>query len=303
MSSPYRGSSEAIVEQIASLDARIGDVERSFTESFWGEVAPGLGLDPPARREAVGAGSGPDELLAALSQRESRLEALERIVAGFAAGEEAWRTPPEGAPPAQTAPYDFVTTVNRALSGVDVNRRAFAALVEQLFPGTTLERPTTHALAATVRFEGELFSLTYQPFISSGDKSWAPELVAAVTMPPGAPRLQLEPQTTGREILAAFGLIADVEVGDPDFDGMFLVKGDYDEAKAALGPDVRKALLVLAHVDIPSLFVGPGLAWVRWRYGLSESAVTTALAALRSLRRSGVVRPLRTTSASPIRVE
>ena len=79
-----------------------------------------------------------------------------------------------------------------------------------------------------------------------------------------------------------------IEVGDPSFDGLFVIEGTKAAASLFLGPAVRAQLLVLAHFDVPTLHVHPTsrTASLEWRFEPAPKALDAAVRVLRAVRES-----------------
>lgn len=90
-----------------------------------------------------------------------------------------------------------------------------------------------------------------------------PVMYAATSISQAAADLRVEPATMQSDFLSILGVVNDREADDPEFDGLFLVRGDADWARAVLSPHVRQRLSWLARWDVPTLTVGGGKAQIR----------------------------------------
>lgn len=291
VTSPYRSSDEALVQQIEATDLRISELESAFTRDFWEELAPELGLEPRKRSVKLPLHRRPDELATEFTRREARLDALERLVSRFEDIEAMWRTPPGELPTAEAVATDHL--LEDGFTPHDGVGKEFVALIERLFPGSSTERLDQHMVAASVRYRDELFRLTCQSVLAGTTRAWLPVVIASATIPRGAFTLRIEPKTFTRELLERIGLARKVDLGDSALDAMFTLIGDEAATKASLGPELRRVLAQLVHDDIPYVEIRPGLARVSWRSVLSDTSIRAAIEALLVLRRSRAVRPLR----------
>ena len=84
----------------------------------------------------------------------------------------------------------------------------------------------------------------------------------------------------------ALGLKHDVEVGEPSFDGLFLIEGAKAAVARLLVPAVRMQLLALSRFDIPTLEIDPPrrTASLRWRFEPASKALDAAVRVLAAIR-------------------
>jgi hypothetical protein len=222
---------------------------------------------------------------------ERMRDALDRAIAEAAALEPHLLSLPDVAPPLQPMHrFDAVARalheVSRALERVGINGwaaladetvGAFGAIVLRRFPDAHVERVAPHASRATLRTHGTPIALLCEvPPPVHAPFGGAVELRAATGVPLALPRLVLRP-----EVVAGL----DVEIGDPDFDGLFDVVAPLADARAVLVPEVRAALVRLAWHDVPRVRVGDGHAEIAWTYEPTRDAIDEAARALVALRR------------------
>src|SRR5262249_21357670 len=117
-------------------------------------------------------------------------------------------------------------------------------------------------------------------------KGFSPEfdLVLATSMPRGAPRLCLQPETWGDSILNALYLHRGQREIDHDrMGGLFTIHAECDAGTRLLTAEVRAALIEVARCDVPTLRVEDGVATLRWSFE-PEPGFDAALRALAALR-------------------
>lgn len=98
------------------------------------------------------------------------------------------------------------------------------------------------------------------------------------------PNLKLRPQLFGHAFSKAVGLTRDIEVGDAELDGRFLIDAEQEDARRMLTASVRRDVLRIAAFDEPVLVVGAGRASLNWRYDLTYPPLEAALRILTAMR-------------------
>ncbi|MBX3268665.1 MAG: hypothetical protein KF729_00295 [Sandaracinaceae bacterium] len=242
----YRGDGEASAERLAALDAEIAGLEARLTPIFWERAAPVFGIDPPSKR--------PLGSLEARHDRIARLEAtLERARHAPAAAPELPRRgpPPEG----------VLASIGEALSFapaeiLDAARDAARAHAADV----SLDYRSYATWSARFRAREAPIDLT----IAIGKKENDSSVFATVetTVAPAAV-LRLDPEGILEDLLETLGLRREVELGDPSFDPVFLIRGDAPSARALLTADVRRALLAVNAQANLRATVRDGLARIR----------------------------------------
>lgn len=106
----------------------------------------------------------------------------------------------------------------------------------------------------------------------------------STSAPLGTNELVLAPQFARHTIGKAFGLVADVEIDDPDIDTAFLIRGDSDFARAVITADLRDKLVAFSRFDVPKLTFEPGRISMTWRYDTSFELFVLATGVLRAAR-------------------
>ena len=82
------------------------------------------------------------------------------------------------------------------------------------------------------------------------------------------------------------GLRQEIEIGEPSFDGLFLIQGDEAAARKLLVAPTRALLLALARFDVPTLEVDPPsrVARISWRFEPNPKALELATKVLFAVR-------------------
>lgn len=106
------------------------------------------------------------------------------------------------------------------------------------------------------------------------------------SIPRALPPLLVRHESLVLSVGRALGLTYEIEVGDPSFDGLFLIEGSKAAANLYLVPMVRGWLLALARFDVPTLEIDPArrLASLRWRFEPAPKALEAAVRILRAVR-------------------
>lgn len=100
------------------------------------------------------------------------------------------------------------------------------------------------------------------------------------------PRLVVRHESLVLSVGKALGIKHEVEVGEPSFDGLFLIEGTQEAADLFLLPQVRAQLLALARFDVPTLTVDPPArtATLQWRFEPAAKALDAAVRVLTAVR-------------------
>lgn len=300
---------EARVEEIEALDARIDP-------TFWDAAPPAVVADVDALRSEIEAASAGDtdltraeaaaaRLLARLKQLIDELPEYEATASqlpdnfvdlpldpsalsrnrvfrtsGFPAGVlpslrymavgEPWR--PEFGVHEVVRPYiDEITSLARGLDPA-------AYVVDVHYWGRRLELTVNRTPIALL--------LEALPGVDATAYLGEVRHTLGTSLPLATPKVVVEPQETRHDLLKLlpFNLVEDVELGDDLFDGMFLVRGAAISARRVLTRPVRRALVALAHFDVPRLHTAPGHAVVAFGCGPERHALLRACEVLSSLR-------------------
>lgn len=272
MADPYRGEGEATALRLRQLDADIARQEALFSEVFWDRVAPVWGvpraLDPAA---------------APAEARHRHLAHLDRALARARAGAPAERDLPP--PPAQ--PEGLLAKFDRSAFGCPASAvvvgRAFSK--DPAGPGDP-DAPSTVAwthrasrvwgrrgrfgdapVDATLTWEGRRNQIA-----THGGASYEVAYYQTTIAP--AAHLTLEPEGIAQDLLEWIGLSREIELADPTFDPVFVIKGEEESAATYLDHESRRALLAMGVESVPSVAFRGGVVTVR------TTAVTERVARL-----------------------
>ncbi len=282
----YRDAYVGIRARIEELSIRIRDLESDLTDAFWAsldgderhrleQLRGALDLDRSASFE---------ELARAEQRLAAYVDELERRIAHLPALEEEWLTIPEDTrdPPLERLPWAFgVPSPDEAAEFV----RSFRVTVRERDRSAEIVEGR-HSCLARFRDRGAPFSLrgTVQTNGNGQISEVAMWLITSVAraMPPLVVRHESLIQAFGK----ALGLKHEIEVGEPSFDGLFLIEGTRDAVDRLLIPGVRTQLLALSRFDIPTLEIDPPrrVAQIRWRFHPVPKALDAAVRVLASIR-------------------
>ncbi|MFO0677292.1 MAG: hypothetical protein U0169_12220 [Polyangiaceae bacterium] len=196
-------------------------------------------------------------------------------------------------PPAPT----FPDTLGTALFGFPDGQpalRAFEALVRSKDPHARFERRPDLEFVSRFRHRGVPFALAYRVRLSraalyfDNRYEWvaptAGDYFLATTAPNGSPAMSLRPQFPHHAIGKWFGFVEDLELGDPDVDGAFLVRGGREDVTTFVAGPFRDRLLQIARSDVPWFELAPGSTTLRWTFETDTTLLGHALAALTHVR-------------------
>jgi len=123
------------------------------------------------------------------------------------------------------------------------------------------------------------------------DLSSSSQIVVATGISRGAPRLRVYAEELRHTLLLKpLNLIMDQDLGNPSFDGQFIVEGEQEAARRLITREVQQALLLIARQDMPVLEVKPEAAYLYWDYDLTVAGVGAAVEALGAIRHASAVR-------------
>jgi hypothetical protein len=282
----YRDALLGVRARVVELIARISEREAQVTKDFWNMLPRDTREELAELRRARGHVRA--ESLADLADAEGKLEAyldqLERLIAELPELEAAWTELPDEVddpPPPRFSMLEGFATTGEAN---DVER-SFAAMVRERCPEATV-RGDSPSYVARFRDHGAPFALR-ATINTNGNGQVAEVAMFLVTSIPRA----LAPLVVRHESLVlsvgrVLGLRSEIEVGDPSFDGLFLIEGARAAAAMYLVPAVRAYLLSLARFDVPTLEVDPEQrrASLRWQFEPAPKALEAAVRILRAVR-------------------
>lgn len=289
----YRDLTEGVRSRLETLSDEVTTRLGRLPPEVWPRLPPltAIALGACHADVPVGPPTTFDEAARLEIALERLRDALDRAIAEAAELEPRLLSLPDVAPPlaprhrfdrmARTL-YELSRTLERfGLPGwaklADDTMTAFDAIVRRRFREAHVERLAPNASRATFRTEGAPIAVLVEvpaPLVSS--IHGAVELRAATGIPLALPRVVLTP-----EVVAGI----DVEIGDPDFDGLFDVVAGQEDARAVLVPEVRAALIRLAWHDVPRVRIGDGRAEIAWSYEPTRAALDDATLVLVALRR------------------
>jgi hypothetical protein len=212
------------------------------------------------------------------------LAELERLLDGLADLESAWIEVPDDAPDPPEAPPP-------ARFGGPTESEANAVLRE--LRATVRERShdaevtgSSPVYLARFRDKGCPFTLRATLYTQGNGQVSEVDMWLVTSIPRALPPLVVRNESLGLSLGVALGLKHDVEIGDPSFDGLFLIEGTNADAALYLVPAVRAQLLALAYFDVPTLHVNPEgrVASLRWKYEPVPKALDAAIRVLRAIR-------------------
>lgn len=281
----YRDAHVGIRARLGELATRIEDREAQVADAFWDTLAADVLERLLALRDAMT--SLEHESLAELARAEgdlaAYLEELERIITTLPALEEAWLELPDDVedPPKARMAWDDLTPsfddereLLRTLTAT-VRERARDAVVVQ----------EDNSMIARFRENGCPFVLraTMHP---RGNQLSEISMCLVTSIPRALPRLVVRHETLVLSVGKALGIRREVEVGEPSFDGLFLIEGSREAADLFLVPAFRTQLLALSRFDVPTLDVSPESRTVSlsWRFEPAAKALDAAVRVLTAVR-------------------
>lgn len=281
----YRDAHVGIRARLGELATRIEDREAQVADAFWDTLPADMLERLLALRDAMK--SLEHESLAELARTEADLaaylEELERIITTLPALEEAWLELPGDVddPPKARMAWDDLTPsfddereLLRTLTAT-VRERARDAVVVQ----------EDNSMIARFREHGCPFVLraTMHP---RGNQLFEISMCLVTSIPRALPRLVVRHETLVLSVGKALGIRHEVEVGEPSFDGLFLIEGSREAADLFLVPAFRTQLLALSRFDVPTLEVSPEsrTATLSWRFEPAAKALDAAVRILTAVR-------------------
>lgn len=283
----YRDAHVGIRAHIAELEIRIAEREAEVTTEFWRSLPLGV-----QQRLAVMRGRSSElanaDSLEALARAEALLSAyieeLDRLIATLPSMEAAWAEVPDDVGVPSSVPVLFGLPTREEAAVV---LRSFAAMVRERardaevtgespsFVARFRERGCPFALRATLHTTGN-------GVVAEVSNTLVTSIARAL------PPLVVRHETLVLSVGKALGLKHEVEVGEPSFDGLFLIDGTKEAAAFYLSPAVRANLLALSRFDVPTLDVDPQsrTASLQWRFEPAPKALEAAVRVLTAVRES-----------------
>lgn len=286
-SDSYRDAHVGIRARLAELDARIQDREAEVTAAFWET------LDPAVREQLVALRAGAelatsdslDELARAEGMLAAYIDELDRMIATLPAMEAEWAEIPDhvDAPPAPHGVFGYRLAAHEA-SEVE---RTFTAMVRERARDAVVEGASPSYLAR-FRDRDAPFALRATIYTNGNGQVAEVAMWLVTSIARALPRLVVRHESLVLSVGKALGLKHEVEVGEPSFDGLFLIEGTKEAAELFLVPAVRAQLLVLARYDVPTLDIDPQArtASLHWRFEPAAKALDAAIRILVAVRES-----------------
>lgn len=282
----YRDALLGVRARVVELMTRMSERESQVTRAFWDMLPPEIREELAllrAARERVSA-----ESLADLADAEGKLaayvEQLERLIADLPTMEAEWTELPEDVddpPPPRFSMLEGFATADEAHEV----QRAFTAMVRERSAEATV-RGDSPSYVARFRDHGIPFALRATINTNGNGQVAEVAMFLVTSIPRALPRLMVRHESLVLSVGRALGLKYEIEVGDPSFDGLFLIEGSKRAADLFLVPTTRAHLLALSRFDVPTLEVDPQrrLASVRWRFEPAPKALEAAVRILRAVR-------------------
>lgn len=280
----YRDAQLGLRARIAELDARIEEREAEVTPAFWDTVAPALREQLATLREGreLAMAESLDELARAEGMLTAYFDELERLIATVPAMEAEWmEVPSEVAdPPPPRRVYGLPSREE-----AEHVLRSFTTMVRDRARDATVEGESPTYLAR-FREHGSPFALRATTYTNGNSVIAEVAMWLVTSIPRALPGLVVRHESLVLNIGKVLGLRHEIEVGEPSFDGLFLIEGSKEAADMFLVPAVRGQLMALSRYDVPTLEVDPKsrVASVRWRFEPAAKALDAAVRILRWIR-------------------
>jgi hypothetical protein len=289
----YRDPLQALRARVQELAAEVTEREARVTEELREHLPYALTTKLAERR---GAAAQPARTTEELRATEAALtayrDALDEAIGLVPDIEEAQRALPDRAP--ELAPRtDLRTWIATYQTDLLVEElasleRAFTSCVHAVGEAPLIHRFNEYDWLAQFRAFGAPFSVLAQLGLQSGRGPTEVRMTVATSVAAGTPRLRLRPETLVHNIAKPLGIVREIEIGDENFDSLFLIETDPDTARRMLTQPVRRALLEVAHYDVPTVLVGDGVAELHFRFEPTERSLRGAARALAEIRAAEV---------------
>jgi hypothetical protein len=282
----YRDAHVGIRARLSDLEVRIRETEAELTDAFWASLDPLVRERLGQMREAfeLARAESFEELARAEQFLASYLEELAGLVASLPTVEEEWRALPEEAPDPPIDRESWLLGVPSASEAKELVRTFRAMVKERDRRAEVVDG--RHSCLARFRDRGAPFSLRATAQTNGNGQISEVSMVLVTSVPRAMPRLLVRHESLLQAFGKALGLKHEVEVGEPSFDGLFLIEGTKEAADRLLVPHVRSLLLTLSRFDIPTLEIDPPrrLAQICWRFEPAAKALDAAVRVLASIR-------------------
>jgi hypothetical protein len=287
--SAYRDQLHGVRTRVEERLREAAEREDRLTELLWESLPPELA----ARLRELRGTSEPSrdtlhELTRADGVLEAYLHALEETIELAPSLELERRSLPESAPDPKLLRepepplWRRLREVERMHTESEWLGERLRGILRRLDPRARFERLGLLAERVRFRARGAPMSLLCELRLRGDTADY--DLALATSVSSGTPRLSLRSWTWTHALLKSLLMVLDVDVGDDEFDALFLVDAQKDVAVRLLSPDVRLALRALSYYDMPTLDVGCGVALLRWSYEPTAAAVDAGARALAGIR-------------------
>ena len=284
----YRDAFVGIRARLQELDARILEREAEVTQEFWDSLPRGQRERLAELRDGreLATAESLDELTRAESMLASYLGELERLIESLPSVEAEWSAVPDEV----EDPGDLDLPL-----GYGGPREEEASAFLQSFTAMVRERARDAEVVGRnpvylARFREAGCPLALRATLHTGGNGVISEvhMHLVTSIPRALPPLVVRDEGLFSSIGAALGIKHGLTVGDPSFDGLFVIEGTRAAAELFLAPAVRAQLLVLSHFDVPTLRVAPAsrTASLDWRFEPAPKALDAAVRVLRAVRES-----------------
>ncbi|MBX3189571.1 MAG: hypothetical protein KF819_21275 [Labilithrix sp.] len=282
----YRDAHVGIRARLAELSARMREREAEVTDAFWASLDHGVRERLASLREALELVDAPslEELARAETSLAAYVDELGALIARLPSVEAAWHELPDEVPTPPPPPSSW--WFERASSSeADGILRGLTAIVRERDRDAQVlsDGPNSYVTRFTDR--GCPFALRATMLAQNGQVLEVP-MWLVTSVPRAAARLLLRPETLMLSVVKALGIKREIEVGEPSFDGLFLIEGAKETAARYLLPGVRAQLLALSRFDIPTLEIDPPsrIASIQWRFEPAAKALDAAIRILTAIR-------------------
>ena len=294
----YRDPVDAVRTRIDQHRAEIAEREARLTELLWEALPPEHAAH---LRELRGTCEPTRDTMHELARADGVLEAyrdaLDQAIALAPSLEVERRAVPDAAPDPRLLRWPDPSVLStlgdggRLRSECDWMHDRLRGIFAKLDPRAAVK--TLGRLAMRVRFRsrGVPLSLLCEMRVP-GDAPSECDMALATSVSAGTPALRLRPWTWTDALAKSLRLVRDVDVGDDEFDALFLVDAAREAARRLLSFDVRSALRALSYYDMPTLEVGAGMAVLRWSFEPNINSIDAAARSLGGVRSATFDTPL-----------
>lgn len=158
----------------------------------------------------------------------------------------------------------------------------------ELDAGTRIDRKEACVLDARLAYRGAPVAARMQPHFQSNEYTGEVEVALGSPVRKSTPALDVRPLAFSHSFTKLLRIHRDIEIGDEQIDGRFLIQGDVAFAKAVLSDKTRADLLKIATFDVPFLDVADRndlrVVRLRWRWDAKVGPLKAALRILARIR-------------------